>query len=189
MSTIVTRQTTGAGATTNKGSPLTNAELDANFMNLNVDKIEVSSKDSTGGVPGLTAFKINMRNVANTFTSWLTNSNTASRTYTLKDADGTVAFTSDITDGSLAVVIVSGTTQTAVAGNHYVLTNVAATTVTLPASPASGDTVAITPDNSLTTNVIARNGQTIMKLSEDMTLDNSSATVTLRFLNNSWRLI
>ena len=53
--------------------------------------------------------------------------------------------------GSLSVVTVSGTTQTAVAGSHYVLTNVAATTVTLPASPTSGDTVAITPANSLMT--------------------------------------
>lgn len=91
--------------------------------------------------------------------------------------------------GSLSVVTVSGTTQTAVAGSHYVLTNVAATTVTLPASPASGDTVAITPANSLTTNVIARGGNTIMSLAEDMTLDNANATVTLRYLASTWRLI
>lgn len=90
---------------------------------------------------------------------------------------------------TLPVAVVSGTTQTAVSRTHYVLTNVSATTLTLPASPVSGDTVAVTPDNGLATNVIARNGQTIMKLSEDMTLDNSSATVTLRFLNNSWRLV
>lgn len=38
-----------------------------------------------------------LRNVANTFTSFFTNTNTASRTYTLKDANGTIAFTSDIT--------------------------------------------------------------------------------------------
>lgn len=38
-----------------------------------------------------------LRNVANTFTSFFTNTNTASRTYTLKDASGTLAFTSDIT--------------------------------------------------------------------------------------------
>lgn len=36
MSTIVTRQT---GATA-KGSPLTNTELDNNFINLNADKTE-----------------------------------------------------------------------------------------------------------------------------------------------------
>jgi hypothetical protein len=45
---------------------------------------------------------------------------------------------------ALTVQVVSGTSQTAVAGAHYILTNVAATTVTLPASPASGDTVWVT---------------------------------------------
>ena len=91
--------------------------------------------------------------------------------------------------GSLSVVTVSGTTQTAVAGAHYVLTNVAATTVTLPTSPTSGDTVAITPANSQITNVIARGGNTIMSLAEDMTLDNANATVTLRYLASTWRII
>lgn len=38
-----------------------------------------------------------LANVAGTFSSKFTNTNTASRTYTLKDASGTVAFTSDIT--------------------------------------------------------------------------------------------
>ena len=37
------------------------------------------------------------RNIANTFSSWFTNTNTAARTYTLKDSNGTIAFTSDIT--------------------------------------------------------------------------------------------
>ena len=39
MSTIVTRQT---GATA-KGSPLTNTELDTNFINLNAEKMEKAS--------------------------------------------------------------------------------------------------------------------------------------------------
>jgi|LakMenEpi03Aug12_release.lakeMendotaPanAssembly.Ray.scaffolds.fasta_scaffold560032_2 hypothetical protein len=41
MSTIVTR----AG----KGSPLTHVEVDANFTNLNTDKVEKTSADITGG--------------------------------------------------------------------------------------------------------------------------------------------
>jgi hypothetical protein len=89
----------------------------------------------------------------------------------------------------MSVVVVSTTTQVAAVNGHYVLTNVALTTVTLPATPASGATVAITPANGLLTNVIARNGSTIMGLSEDMTLDSASVTVTLRFLNNDWRMI
>jgi len=102
------------------------------------------------------------------------------------------------TDGSTASwqslggpeTVVSGTTQTAVAGNHYVLTNVAATTVTLPASPNSGDTVWVTWTNSLATNVIARNGSTIMGDASDLTLDTvTNGTVQLRYVNSSWRLV
>lgn len=90
---------------------------------------------------------------------------------------------------SLTVSVVSGTTQTAVANTQYVLTNVAATTVTLPASPASGDTVWVTVANSLTTNVIARNAQTIMGLAEDLTINWGYSTVQLRFVNSSWRIL
>jgi hypothetical protein len=105
------------------------------------------------------------------------------------DATGAVAFPATAAIGQLGVVTVTGTTQTAVAGSHYILTNVATTTVTLPASPASGDTVWVTPTNGLTTNVIARNGQTIMGLAEDVTVDNANATVELRFVNGNWRLV
>ena len=92
--------------------------------------------------------------------------------------------------GSMTVSVVSGTSQAAVAGNHYILTNVAATTVTLPAGPASGDTVWVTWANSLATNVIARNAQTIMGTAEDMTLNSlTNGTVQLRFVNSSWRIL
>jgi hypothetical protein len=98
-------------------------------------------------------------------------------------------FAAPASGGSLTVSVVSGTTQTAVAATHYILTNVAATTVTLPASPSSGDTVWVTVTNSRTTNVIARNGKTIMGVAEDMTIDNQNATVELRFVDSSWRLV
>lgn len=55
---------------------------------------------STQTVSGLKTFLAGMfglRNVANTFTAFFTNTITADRTYTLKDANGTIAFTSDIT--------------------------------------------------------------------------------------------
>lgn len=90
----------------------------------------------------------------------------------------------------LVISIVSGTSQTAVAGTHYILTNVAATTVTLPAYPSSGDTVWVTWTNTLATNVIARNGETIMGSATDMTLDAvTNGTVQLRFVNSSWRIL
>ena len=87
------------------------------------------------------------------------------------------------------VTVVSLTTQTAVAGTHYILTNVAATTVTLPLTPPASATVWITVANALNTNVVARNGQTIMGLAENLIIDNAFATVQLRFVSGSWRLI
>ena len=84
---------------------------------------------------------------------------------------------------------VAGTSVTAVAGNHYVLSNVAATTVTLPAAPAEGDAVWVTAVNGLGTNVAARNGKTIMGLAEDLTIDLPGTAVSLRYLNTSWRVL
>lgn len=121
---------------------------------------------------------------------------TNQRVYRRKTAGaGTTDPSADSTNWSLidtapTVELVAGTTQAAVANVHYILTNVATTTVTLPASPASGAQVWITWTNGLVTNVIARNGQTIMGLSEDMTLDTSTnGTVQLRFVNSSWRIL
>lgn len=91
--------------------------------------------------------------------------------------------------GGLTVVTVTGTTQTAAANGHYVLTNASATTVTLPAG-VSGATVAVTCTGALITNSIATTGgDTIMEAAAPMTIDKAGATVTLRFLNSSWRLI
>lgn len=92
-------------------------------------------------------------------------------------------------NNDLTVAEVIGTTQAAVSGTHYTLTNVAATTVTLPASPQSGDQVWITVANALITNSIARNGKTIMGLSEDFLIDSPYETVKLRYVNTSWRII
>ena len=49
MSSITTRVTAGSGATV-KGAPLTNAEVDTNFINLNVDKLEKSGGTLTGAL-------------------------------------------------------------------------------------------------------------------------------------------
>ena len=55
-----------------------------------------ANKDASGGYTGLTLFKINFKNALGTLTSFFTNSNTVSRTYTFPDADGTVALTGDM---------------------------------------------------------------------------------------------
>lgn len=70
---------------------------------LYVNKQSVGAKDATDGYVGLTLFKINFKNALNTFTSFLTNANTAARTYTFPDKDGTVAMLSDITGGGVTI--------------------------------------------------------------------------------------
>lgn len=58
-------------------------------------------------VSGLKTFlggTLGLRNAADTFTSFFTNANTAARTYTLKDASGTLALTSDITTSEAKII-------------------------------------------------------------------------------------
>ena len=76
-----------------------------------------------------------------------------------------------------ATVLVINTNTTALKSRTYVLT--ASVTLTLPASPAAGDWVAFANRSGTSTPVIARNGQNIMGLAENMTLDNINHFGTL----------
>jgi hypothetical protein len=95
-------------------------------------------------------------------------------------SDGT-AWVSTPVQGLPTANIVSGTTQQAVALNHYILVNAAATTVTLPATPSLGDVVWVTVANGRTDNVIARNGSNIQSLAENLTINAAYAAVQLRY--------
>ena len=57
----------------------------------------LASVQTNSGLKTFLDGTLGLRNVANTFTSLFTNTATAARTYTLKDSNGTIAFTSDIT--------------------------------------------------------------------------------------------
>jgi hypothetical protein len=57
----------------------------------------LASAQTNSGVKTFLDATMGLRNVANTFTSFFTNTNSASRTYTLQNANGTLAFLSDIT--------------------------------------------------------------------------------------------
>jgi len=76
------------------------------------------------------------------------------------------------------------------AGQHDVATYSGAVTWRLPATPSVGQQVAVTPGNGLYSNVVSRNGEKIMGLSEDMTIDNPSVTVFFRYINSAlgWRI-
>lgn len=91
-----------------KSRAVINAEADANIEDNTTQNIvpvdvrqrvkdladsnlnKADDKDASGGYTGLTLFKINFKNAANTFTSFFTNSNTAARTYTFQDSDDTI---------------------------------------------------------------------------------------------------
>lgn len=75
-------------ADSNKAKKLSWANLKATLL--------TTWKDATGGLVGLTLFKINFKNAANTFTSFFTNANTAARTYTFQDRDGTIVDDTDL---------------------------------------------------------------------------------------------
>lgn len=57
----------------------------------------LASAQTNSGVKTFLDATLGLRNVANTITSFFTNTSTVARTYTLKDANGTIAFVSDIT--------------------------------------------------------------------------------------------
>ena len=75
-----------------------------------------ANKDATGGYAGLTLFKINFKNAANTFTSFFTNSNTAARTYTFQDRDGTIVDNTDLATKQNTITFGTGV-QTALGVN------------------------------------------------------------------------
>ncbi len=77
------------------------------------------NKNATGGYVGLTLFKINFKNALNTFISFFTNANTAARTYTFQDKDGTIADLADVATkmplsgvGSMAIVQIACSDET-----------------------------------------------------------------------------
>lgn len=83
-------------------APSQNAVFDALAL-----KQDAAAKDATGGYAGLTQYKLNLKNAANTFTNFLTNATTAARTYTLQDRDGTLADNTDL--ATKQATLVSGT--------------------------------------------------------------------------------
>jgi hypothetical protein len=137
------------------------------------------------GGTGQTTYTNGQLLIGNTTGNTLTKATlTAGTGISITNGTGSITITSTAT-GTPTLNVVTGTTQTAVASNHYVLTNVAATTVTLPATPTAGDVVWVTVGNGLTTNVVARNGSNIQSLAEDLTLNAAYAAVQMRFINST----
>lgn len=92
----------------------------------------------------------------------------------------------------LSIVVVAGTTQTAVSGVQYVMTNTGAvSTLTLPATPSVGNTVGIANFTGRIDLIVARNGSNIMSLAEDFIVNVDKANVQLRYVDSTrgWILV
>lgn len=137
----VTLTTANVADSTNKryqtDSQQTNNDATSSIQTQLNAKEATSNKDASNGYVGLTLFKINFKNALNTFTSFFTNANTASRTYTFKDADGTVAFTSDITGTNSGTNTGDNAVNTNYANDYRLANFVAGTNYLAPNGSAS----------------------------------------------------
>jgi len=94
--------------------------------------------------------------------------------------------------GMPSLVVVTATTATAIANRHYLLTNAAASAVTLPTAPGEGDTIWITCANNRVDNVLDAGENTVTgpagTASGIITLDCRNVSLQLRFANSTWRI-
>lgn len=92
--------------------------------------------------------------------------------------------------GRYVVTRVSVSAVTCAAGQHYLMQFATTSTANLPAAPAFGDSLMITFENALTTNVIARNTKNIMGTAGDLTVDRAYATIGLVYdeVTPGWRI-
>lgn len=90
----------------------------------------------------------------------------------------------------LGYVPVTEASYNANPGDHCLILGASATTIVLPAFPASGDYVSVTIVNGRTDNVVARNGKNIMEKPENMTLNNIKFPIDFVFpgYGVEWRL-
>lgn len=132
-----------------------------------------ANKDASGGYAGLTLLKINFKNVIGTFVSFFTNANTAARTYTFQDRNGTIA---DDTDLGLKANIASPTftgtpaAPTATGGTN---TTQIATTAFVTSAVAGKQSSTLTDSHILVGN--GSNVATDVALSGDVTIANTGA--------------
>ena len=149
-------------------------------------KQDTSGKDSTGGYAGLTLFKINFKNSLNTFTSFFTNANTAARTYTFKDRDGTILDNKDIEE--LDVMALPDSAYTLVSGDKgkkYSMSPTVARLITIPPSMVSKFYIELYNDGPSTMVITAGAGVTFK--GDGVTLAPGGACVGVHIGLDVWR--
>jgi hypothetical protein len=100
MSSITTRATSGTGATV-KGAPLTNAEIDTNFININSDKLEITDTTSAN-----TADKVVKRDSSGNFAAGTITATAFTETSSIALKENV----NPISDGLSSILSLSGVT-------------------------------------------------------------------------------
>lgn len=172
---IATKQNTITGAaTTITGSNLTASRV----LSSNVSgKVEVSTITKTQ--------LETLSSVSGNVQTQLDGKALSSHVHTIANVTGlqTQLDAKAIRSAPLTTSVITGS-QAATAGSRYYFNTTGAITLTLPASPSAGHVVGIVNHTS-TTCVIARNGNLIMRLAENLTLDQPNAAFDLVFTNSS----
>jgi hypothetical protein len=154
------------------GLPVSTPQLTALSL-----KQDTNKKDASGGYAGLTLFKINFKNAANTFTNFLTNATTAAREYAFPDKSGTVALTSDLIGTSVtntpAGNIAATTVQAAI--NELDAEKAPIASPSLTGTPTAPTAAASTSTTQLATTAYALN-EAALRYGKDNALGTVSQT-------------
>jgi len=166
--------TTTTDTLTNKSISLGTNTVTSTKSQLNTavtdgDVVFLDSADTISWVKTFLSWMMGLRNVANTFTSFFTNTNTASRTYTLQDRNGTLA---DNTDLALKANLASPTFTG---------------TVTLPASQALVTPLLWTPTSWNLTNTTGYQDIKLARILPSTATDASTVTFDIA-MNNKWQV-
>lgn len=180
----ITISTTITGVIKGNGTALSVAGSSDIISTLGYTPENIVNKDASGGYVGLTLFKINFKNAANTFTSFFVNTNTAARTYTFQDRNGTIA---DDTDLALKANLASPTftgvpaAPTASQGNN---STQLATTAYVDTGLATKQTTTLSSGNIWVGS--ASNLATSVVVFGDITINSSGATTigSLKVVNS-----
>ncbi len=91
---------------------------------------------------------------------------------------------------SITTQITTATSVSTAINNRYIIASTTGATLTLPSGPSLGDTIYFVVANDLANNVIAHNGQNIMGVAEDMTINVNDISFSLVFANSTlgWRI-
>lgn len=105
-----------------------------------------------------------------------------------EDTSGNVTISGDLTVNGITAAIIFNPSvitanTTAVANTTHYYLNAGTITLTLPASPSTGDVVKITEAAGNTDCVVGRNGSNIMSSATDLTLDQAYAVIYLQYVN------